>query len=289
MLSAWSAVRGMPPGVESAELASLLRGMLEVARTDWPGVTLAADVFVTRVAQCVPADADAATLGALHASHLFLATACLAGDDRAIGALRTLVTPAVRSALSRFEDVSGFREDVASDLFERMVVGRGGSGPRLGQYHGRGDLKRWFQVAAARLAVDRVRGRGRREDASDDVSLLDGLDASADPEMRYLEERYRREFGSAFETAVARLTDRDRRLLRERLVHRLGLVQIAKLHDTTKSTAARWVEAARDRLVQGVHVEIADRLSVSESELRSVMKMVRSKIHLSVARVLNEP
>jgi hypothetical protein len=75
-------------------------------------------------------------------------------------------------------------------------------------------------------------------------------------------------------------------LLRERVVHGLGIVQLAALHETSKSTAARWVTSAREHLVAAAHAYLQEHLDVGPDELRSAMRLLSSRLHISVARIL---
>jgi FixJ family two-component response regulator len=85
---------------------------------------------------------------------------------------------------------------------------------------------------------------------------------------------------------VASLTDRERRLLRERVVFGLGIVQIADLHETSKSTVARWVTAARAKLVAAAHAYLVKTLDVGPDELRSLLDLATTGVQISVARIL---
>jgi RNA polymerase sigma-70 factor, ECF subfamily len=272
---------------DSAVWQAALGEAMERACAAWPTIALPDRTFVHALARALePGDAPSRLLE-LELPHLYLATACAVGDEEAIVAFTRMCRPVLAAALSRFPAEGTFREEVADSVLDRLLVGSGEKPPRIASYRGRGDLGRWVRVACVRAAMDRASGRGGREDPSSDDALLDGLqDGADDPETRYLESRYGEHFRAAFEHAVASLTPRERRLLRERYVHRIQIVRLAKLHATSKSSAARWVDAARDRLVEAVHAYLRERLAVGPEELSSVLRLVTSRLHVSVARIL---
>ena len=284
----WLEASGDAAGRDPQEWQAALHDALERARAAWPTIALDARTFVHALAHALDRGAEPSRLLELQLSHLYLATACAEGDEEAVLAFTRMCRPVLTAALSRFPSEGTFRQEVADAVLDRMLVAADGRPPRIADYKGRGELTRWVRVAAVRAAMDRVRGRGGREDPSSDDALLDGLhDGTEDPETRYLEERYREHFRAAFEHAVASLTPRERRLLRERYVHRVQLVRLAELHATSKSTVARWVDAARDRLVAAAHAYLQERLAVGPDELSSVLRMVTSRFHVSVARILD--
>jgi RNA polymerase sigma-70 factor (ECF subfamily) len=56
-----------------------------------------------------------------------------------------------------------------------------------------------------------------------------------------------------------------------------------------RATAARRVERARELLCDGTRAELAARIGLKGAELDSVMRLVRSNVDLSIARVLGRP
>lgn len=266
-----------------------LRDALDAARARWPALEVPEDAFVAALALACEDQPPLDVLPRLHAADLYLATACARGDEAAIAAMERECRPALDAALRRFGGSSTFREDVEQSLRERLLVGTSERPPRISEYRGRGSLASWVRVSATRLAVDLSRGRGGREDPTSDSVLLAKLDGQEPtPEVGYLRNKYAAAFREAFERAVQTLSDRETRLLREHYVFGLSTAKVAKLHDAPKSTAARWVAAARDRLIDEVQRELAQGLSIDAGELRSVLRMVRSELHLSLTRVLGE-
>src|SRR5262249_23753239 len=110
--------------------------------------------------------------------------------------------------------------------------------------------------------------------------------AADDPELAYLKARYRAEFKLAFDDALAALTDRERTLLAQYHVDALTIDQLGALYDIHRVTALRWVGKAQARPRELILERLDQRLGLSSSDLRSVMRLVRSHLELSLVRVL---
>ncbi len=54
-------------------------------------------------------------------------------------------------------------------------------------------------------------------------------------------------------------------------------------------TAFRWIEKAKDQLVKATLDHLRKRLKLPSAELDSVLRMIRSQIHLSLVRHLGGP
>ena len=52
------------------------------------------------------------------------------------------------------------------------------------------------------------------------------------------------------------------------------------------ATVARWLTHARDALAGAVHRELSTRLRLGPEDLASVLALIRSRIELSIGRVL---
>ncbi len=71
----------------------------------------------------------------------------------------------------------------------------------------------------------------------------------------------KKQYGAAFERAFAQafaaLSVEDRLLLKQRLRHQLGVVELGKLYGVNAGTISRRVAAARERLVAATRSEMA--------------------------------
>jgi RNA polymerase sigma-70 factor (ECF subfamily) len=174
-------------------------------------------------------------------------------------------------------------DDAQQRVTTRLLTHDGDVPPRLSGYRGEGPLAGYLQVAVTREALA-LRPKGNVDDGD---SILRLMDASDDPEMRVLKERYRGELKVAFLDVLAALTPSDRLLLRQSLVDGLSIDVLAQLHGVHRATAARRLTALRDDVGEAVRAHLRARLSVSEETLLSILRLVRSRVDLSLQTVLS--
>src|SRR5262249_19815270 len=151
-------------------------------------------------------------------------------------------------------------------------------------YSGRGTLKSWVRVAAARLVVDLARKRREAEPRSED-ELARLLPATADPELEYLRHAYADTVPRAFRQALEKLSVRQRNLLRQRYLHDLGGVELAAMYGVHRATVFGWLDGARVALLD--HVRDAIRNQVPGHELDSIVALLGSHLEVSVRRLLD--
>jgi RNA polymerase sigma-70 factor, ECF subfamily len=111
-------------------------------------------------------------------------------------------------------------------------------------------------------------------------------DHAASPELEHFRRAYRAEFKAAFEAALASLEVRERNVLRQTFVDGLSTEQIGVLYDVHKTTAFRWLDAARDKLNKRTRNEFLQRVKVMPAELEAILRLVQSQLDLSLSRVL---
>ncbi|MBE7450700.1 MAG: hypothetical protein HS111_17930 [Kofleriaceae bacterium] len=97
---------------------------------------------------------------------------------------------------------------------------------------------------------------------------------------------YAREFQAAFTEALAGLGAREQTLLRYHHVDGLNIDEIGAIYRVHRVTAFRWLEKAKEKLVDATLVVARARLNVSARELESVLRLIRSQVHLSLVRHL---
>ncbi len=272
--------------LETAQLEPLLTAHFEAAVQAWPTVKVDDITFVTHVARRMQGDVDAEkALRGLHAADLYLALACGLGNHRALLELEKLFK-ALPASLARLASLAPV-DEVVQALRAKSLVARGGSRPQILDYAGRGPLAGWLRVAAIRMAVSL--GRKGNVAAAAPVTrevLLAVPDLAADPEIAHLRVHYASEFKSAFEDAVAALPVEQRNVLRLSLVDRLSIDEIGTIFHVHRATAARWIQRGLDAVQQNTRGLLLARLKLSDSELDSLMVVVRGSLELSIQRVL---
>jgi RNA polymerase sigma-70 factor (ECF subfamily) len=155
----------------------------------------------------------------------------------------------------------------------------------LRDFSGRGDLRSYLRVIATRELI-RLIDHDKRELVIDDESFLDKLAPISDPEIGYLREAYRADVDAAMRIALAKQSAESRALLRYSLIDGWSIDRIAKLYGIHRATAARRVAAAREELGDQIRIELAGRLAIPVEEVDSVVRLVQSRIDLSLSRLL---
>lgn len=268
-------------------LGSLLIEMLARGRSAWPALPLDPGRVLEHVAATVaPTDRELLqTLRTRHADDLYLACACSAGIPEALVALASRFRSTVEAAAARVEASPAFVDEVCQRLYERLFAADDQQPLRIASYQGRGPLGGWLAIIAQRTALnlieheaalERVHRRAGAEELASDLDL----------ELRYLKDKYKHEFESAFVEAMSRLTERERTLLGLKVVSGLTLERIGLIYHVDLSTASRWITAARTHLATLTEEVLGARLGLSRPDLQSLARLVASQLDVSIARLL---
>jgi RNA polymerase sigma-70 factor (ECF subfamily) len=175
--------------------------------------------------------------------------------------------------------------DEAEQLTRRALLVRSQAGPpKIASYAGEGPLESWVSVTAIRTAISLGRSGGTERQLRD--RTLGEAAGGADPELLVMKGELRAQVEAAFEQALERLGDRERLLLRLYLVSGMTMEDIGKTFDVAHQTVSRWLVRARKQVLAIVRRELARRLKISRSELRSIVRLVASQLNLSISRLL---
>jgi RNA polymerase sigma-70 factor (ECF subfamily) len=222
---------------------------------------------------------------ALRTTDLYLASACARGDAPALAAFEGAYFGEIARAMKRVRSTLPPADEIEQVVRHRLFVADEGKRPRITEYSGRGDLRSWFRVVVSRLVLN-LATRPSPE-VPFEHNLLDSLLGGADgQELDLAKEAYRAAFRAAFPEAVAQLRDRERSLLRYAFGENLTVEAIGVLYDVHKTTAARWVREAHRALLSAVRVGVVARLGISDDEYASVLRIVHSRLDLSLERYL---
>ena len=273
-----------PPAHDLVATADAIDEMVVRAREAWPEIALDRDRFARHVAGRLVADVEIAEqLGELHVEDLALAFACAQGDVGALREFERLYGPPLRRWVMRLAGDAVRADEVVQAVRDRMLGGT--TDAKIASFAGRGSLLRWLRVAARRAGVDYLRSRGHEPISLDDAALDDRIGAS-DPEMAFIKDAYRETFSDAFRRALAGLATRQRNILRQRFVNGLRSEELASMYRVDRRTINRWIASARRAVLEGVHADLSARLELSRDELASMVRLVRSRLELSLATVL---
>jgi RNA polymerase sigma-70 factor (ECF subfamily) len=287
-----AAVRPVLEGV--GDLDRRLWTLVAEGRAAWPELAVVAKDLVEFVARQVTPDLADAALDGLRPADLYLACACSRGVAGALAAFDREYMREVDIALARMRVGPPRLADVKQLVRQRLFVGGGTAGAptssgKISEYGGRGDLRRWVRSVAVRTCLNEMR-KGKREILVDDDHLIAQHAIGADdPEVEYMKRTYASEFKAAFAEALGQLGAREQTLLRYHHVDGLNIDEIGAIYRVHRVTAFRWLEKAKDALVKSTLDLLRTRLKLPADELDSVLRMIRSQIHLSLVRHLGGP
>jgi RNA polymerase sigma-70 factor (ECF subfamily) len=268
---------GQPRPAPSRDLERALAAALASARATWPGVAIDDAVFLRFLARHLPADGTASALARLHTSDMFLAAACVAGDARALEHFERDLLSAGSPALARLRLPADVVEEARQVLRHRFFIGRGDAPPKILDYAGTGALRGWVRAAVTRAALRVMRApKGRVE--TDYATIAAVTSPASDLELDYLKRRYGTAASAALDAAFARIAARDRNLLRQHFALGLGIDEIAALYQVLRSTAARWVIKAREKLAAKTREAMAARLKLADDEVSSILRLIQSQL-----------
>jgi RNA polymerase sigma-70 factor (ECF subfamily) len=275
--------KGLRP---SATLEEELRRMTELGHARWPEVRLDPATFARYIGERLPEGAEPqAALQGLHASDLYLACACALGDPAAIAALDREFLAEVPRWLRPTKRAAHVADEVQQLLREKLLVSVAGEAPRIAGYSGQGSVGAWLRVVAVRTALNL--GRGRKEETLNEETSSDGpLPAGIDPELDYLKVRYGRSLEEALRGAFADLAAPERAMLSLYFLDELTLDQIAALYHVHASTVSRRLSRARELLYGDTRRRLREALSLSETELDSLVQLAQSRVHVSLHALL---
>jgi RNA polymerase sigma-70 factor (ECF subfamily) len=260
---------------DGARLEADLAAIILAGKQAWPGVRVGDEKLVRHLAQ----RAGAVALAELHAGDLYLAVACLEGDRTALAAFDKEFLGRVPSVVRRIAKSDSAVDEVAQQV--RVLI-LAGEPARLGQYSGRGPLHGWVRAVALNAALMAQRPKKENvhpgHDLSDRAELVEG---ALDPETDLARQRHRPQFQAALDGALATLTARERNLLRAYFVDDMSIDQLGVRFRVHRATAARWLQAARERLLAETRRRVGELVALTPSEFASLAALLKSQLTLS--------
>jgi RNA polymerase sigma-70 factor, ECF subfamily len=271
------------------DLENRLAALVAEGRSQWPDLKLDPAAFVAFVAARVPEDRPAdEAMSTIRASDLYLTCACARGHVGALNTFDSRFMGEVALGLARMNVSASQVDEVKQLVRHKLFLSENGKPGKIAEYSGRGDLRRWVRSIAVRTCLNELRRHKRMIPASDDRLLDDMSSDDDDPELAYMKERYRNQFREAFVGAVQLLADREQALLRYHHVDGLNIDEIGAIYRVHRVTAYRWVEKARESLVANIQKILLAQLDVEHRDYQSILRLIRSQIHLSLVRFLGD-
>jgi RNA polymerase sigma-70 factor, ECF subfamily len=287
--------------VGAPQLGAVEARLLEIVaqgEAAWPGLSALSQQAVgaalgERFLRKPEADV-AAWLARVHPADLYLALGCADGADAAITAFERTYRPDIERLIARYQGPELSGEDLWQTLREKLFVSSAQRRGRIHDYTGIGFLQNWLRVMASRTFIDALRAasaatqRSRTEPLNEQSLMSLDIPAGAvEPELDFLKQEYRVHFKEAFAAALKSLTSHERNLLRQHLIAGLSMAQIGALFQVHTSTISRQIGRAREALLERTRDEMRERLRLTEDELGDLLGMIRSRVDLSIHRLLD--
>lgn len=278
----------------SPVLMARIDGAMSAAIACWPAFNAGISELAVAVgAQLLPCQHEAEILAWCDAARLddfYLALCCGRGETIAIEAFEKHFASDFGRATRRFHGQRFHADDLHQILLEKLFVG---PGAKILEYAGRGHLQNWLRVTATHTFIDVIRGGAQRKreelvahDTLESALLDDAL--LHDAELQFLKTEYRAAFKQAFAQALQELDASHRTILRQHLVERMSIDELSAVYGSHRSSAARWLAAARDALMHDTRAVLKTQLEVSVNELDSILALIRSRFDVSMTRLLKE-
>jgi RNA polymerase sigma-70 factor (ECF subfamily) len=220
------------------------------------------------------------------AAEIFLAGACACGVAAAVDSLQSRYLDRIAQVLSRGRNPT-LVEEAVQQTAAKILVARRGRPPEIADYSGAGPLGGWLRIVALRTLIRMEKQQNRALDPGGAGGDEGGVPVPApdNPELAYLRKKYNAALEGALADAWEAMPPDVRLLLRLRYQDNVGIDGIAGMENIHRATAARRVRKAEEMLVLHARALLRERVQASDTEIDSVMRLIRSQIHLSARRI----
>lgn len=253
----------------------------EAGAAAWPTVKLSRDTFDTYVASFDPTALER------FPADLYLAAACLDHNPEALSCFDRDILTAGRGPIVSINPSADFVDEAMQRLRASLLVGDGS--PRLTRYAGRGPLRAWVGVTAARTALQMRRSQKRAKELvgdEDDWTHALASVTTNNPELELLKKQYASAFTSALRDSVHMLEPRLRSVLRMSFVEALSIDEIAAVYSVHRATTARWIHRACEALFGETRRLLKERLALTSTELDRMTQLIQSQLDVSLSQLL---
>lgn len=257
------------PVLEAARAELVSWGLEEPAR------------FLSALAERFPEPRTAESLAQVQVTELWLVTACVAKDARAFEIFdRRFLVPAVRHVCLRHAHLEC--NDLAQAVRERLLVGV--DLHRLRSWRGRGPLAAWLRSVTTRVALN-ARPTRTMESLDDDGwgEVLRRLEAPSNPELTLLNESLKVQLRAALRESLRRLPQREKLALRLHVFEGLSTEQLGRIFQVNPATARRWIQGARETVLDNVRAMLANTSKWSPSQVDSALRGLGSSLDLGLS------
>lgn len=262
-------------------LRTKLGDAVEAAETAWNSFAVPAEAFATYLGHIAERNGECERFWN-YASDLYLCCACADQAPRALEAFDASCLEPLGGVLRRVTASDDEISEVKQVLRTRLFVASGSAPAKIRSYLGRGNLRAWLRAAAVREAIAILRHHKKHTLFEADELLPD----TGDVELNHFREIYTLEFKSALQSSFEALSVRERNVLRQVVLDGLSVGQVAKLHGVHRGSASRWLTDIREQLATDTKERLGAKLQLPAEELSSIMRLVDSRVDISLERIL---
>jgi RNA polymerase sigma-70 factor, ECF subfamily len=252
---------------------ALAEGLCRAASQRWPSLVCRPEVIAPYLKDRVSDEIS-------NPDELALALLCAEGDRAALAILEKEFLREIPSYIARIDSSADFADELTQLLRERLLVGTAEDPPKILTYLGSGPLGGWLRVTAVRRSISIKR---LREPGSLDVGDLAELAIPIDDVLTRASAV--EPFQNALRRALARISARERNVLRLRFVDNWSPEDIGKSYGVHRATIARWIEAARSTMRAAMADELMSTMGFNKSEFDSVVRLIESRLHISLSQL----
>ncbi len=252
------------------------------AATAWPSVEVSPQTFASYLGSIASRSGEGNSVWR-NASDLYLCCACASADPAALEAFESKLFSSLDGVLRRVTSSDDEIAEVKQVLRTRLFVPGPDQPAKIETFLGRSRLRAWLRAAAVREAIAILRHH-KKHTVFEADELLPATD---DIELDHFREIYTLEFKTALQTAFSELSVRDRNVLRQVVLDGLSVGQVAKLHGVHRGSASRWLSEIREQLSRDTKRRLGNKLQLPPSELSSIMRLVDSRVDISLERILH--
>ncbi len=213
---------------------------------------------------------------------LAIACGCAAGEANAFKAFEDEYASVIHGALRSYGRGSAFSEDVAQEVWRKLLVADEGGLPLL-RYAGQGKLHGLIKVSATRTAISMLR-KGSREDVN--VSRPPSIADDASFPLPGFDRELRAKFSKALESEIRSLDSHERNLLRMHFLGRVTLEKLAEMYGVHRATIVRRIAGVREKLADGTKRALAESLGADPRKMETIVEALGKHLDLSLDRML---
>ncbi len=229
----------------------------------------------------LPSPCTAEALEAVSLTELLLAAACGARQPRALEHFDArYLRPVVQQVARRHPHLEA--TDLAQLVRERLLVGDGVK--RLLAWRGHGSLLGWLRSVATRVALNaRPTHAPQSLDDAQWEGVVKRLTTHESPELALLQRDRQEQVQTALRDALRRLPQREKLVLRLHVFEELSTEQLGRMFRVNPATARRWIQGARETVLDSVRAALQGSARWSLSQVNSALQGLGSMRELGLS------